>query len=759
MSYFKEIVLQVLNSLGVETTVGYKTGEEFSIPSVLVDYGSPTTRAAVNGLVKNTLGLNTVNMFKSHGAYYPSIPEDFLVDGDTYPGIVNADGLQETRSAVLTDEGSFTENWAGATIDPLWTVVKGTGGNATVSGSTLTLASGTTANSETYVVRAIDYFPVRLYLDMALSQRIANQEFFIELTNNPDPALETAFARLRFSGTDNTKCFFESRSSTDGPLEGNGVALSIGSTAVDMDYILGLMLDSAIFSVGHDDVSREVIKIHNDEFPGPYDVLYVRLRVKNGATPPASNTNLTCAVLKITNANRVEITNTFRGDPIHSTITQIVTPDSGNSSVSNLAASATFTGEASSTLGVAGLQISLKTDQNCTVYVDQSPDGTNWDISDTYNYYTAKGGNAWTVQAVNSYFRVRVINTGASTTTYFRLQSSLCPIVEAVPRSLDSNGNLKTGINSILDSIGFEAFNSPTGSIRTAQTTKLVGADFEGTTIDTVFWTSTVANGGTNTQANSQMRLRTNTTSAGSAIIDSVRTSRYVAAQANYFRAVIVNDVATANNTRRWGAFSTTNGCFFQYNGTAFGIVTRKGSSDTVVANGSFNGDLGNTYAPGIVVHTYEIYWTNSKVWFVVDGNILHTVYATSTTWTDTLAFPIRLENTNGAITTDLSMYVRVVSINRLGPMNSDPIYTYMSGAGTTVCKIGPGFLHRLVITDGASGSTVRVWDNTAASGNTMAFIATASVTFPNSVEFMCPFSVGLTIVRVNAVNVTAIYE
>ena len=53
-----------------------------------------------------------------------------------------------------------------------------------------------------------------------------------------------------------------------------------------------------------------------------------------------------------------------------------------NSSEANLAVGATFTGEGVSTLGVVGLQTSLKTDQNCTVYVDQSPDGTSWDIVD-----------------------------------------------------------------------------------------------------------------------------------------------------------------------------------------------------------------------------------------------------------------------------------------------------------------------------------------------------------------------------------------
>ncbi len=45
-------------------------------------------------------------------------------------------------------------------------------------------------------------------------------------------------------------------------------------------------------------------------------------------------------------------------------IKQDVVADPNNSSMVNLAAAATFTGISTSTLGVVGLQVSLKTDQN-----------------------------------------------------------------------------------------------------------------------------------------------------------------------------------------------------------------------------------------------------------------------------------------------------------------------------------------------------------------------------------------------------------
>ncbi|MFA5300471.1 MAG: hypothetical protein WC389_19975, partial [Lutibacter sp.] len=111
-------------------------------------------------------------------------------------------------------------------------------------------------------------------------------------------------------------------------------------------------------------------------------------------------------------------------------VQQSVTIDANNSSNANVNAGNTFTGTATSTLGVVGIQVTLKTDQDCTVYVDQSPtDGITpyWDITDTYNYVSSLGGASWTVQAVNSYVRVRVTNISALNTTYFRLQTVLCP--------------------------------------------------------------------------------------------------------------------------------------------------------------------------------------------------------------------------------------------------------------------------------------------------------------------------------------------
>ena len=122
----------------------------------------------------------------------------------------------------------------------------------------------------------------------------------------------------------------------------------------------------------------------------------------------------------------------MRTNPYIAAINQDVRVSTLNSSTANLNASATFTGTGDSTLGVADLQITLKTDQNCTIYCDQLPDNSNWDIVDQFSYTLTTGWKR-IIQAVNSYVRVRITNNGVSATTYFRLQLCLCPIAQIEP--------------------------------------------------------------------------------------------------------------------------------------------------------------------------------------------------------------------------------------------------------------------------------------------------------------------------------------
>lgn len=98
--------------------------------------------------------------------------------------------------------------------------------------------------------------------------------------------------------------------------------------------------------------------------------------------------------------------------------------DSGNSSSTALAAGATFPGSVRDASGYPSVVVAVKTDQNGTLYIDFSPDGTNFDSSLSFDV-TAGTREVHRLTVTNQYVRVTFTNTSASPQTYFRLQTLL----------------------------------------------------------------------------------------------------------------------------------------------------------------------------------------------------------------------------------------------------------------------------------------------------------------------------------------------
>lgn len=88
-----------------------------------------------------------------------------------------------------------------------------------------------------------------------------------------------------------------------------------------------------------------------------------------------------------------------------------------------LGISATYTGILFSTEGYAKITGTVFADQAGTLYIDQSSNGTNWDLS-TSVAVTASAGVGFSIALVATSARLRYVN-GAIAQTVFRLYSFL----------------------------------------------------------------------------------------------------------------------------------------------------------------------------------------------------------------------------------------------------------------------------------------------------------------------------------------------
>lgn len=316
------------------------------------------------------------------------------------------------------------------------------------------------------------------------------------------------------------------------------------------------------------------------------------------------------------------------------------------------------------------------------------------------------------------------------------------------------------GANTELkDGYGFEVEFTPMDEMRVVEPVRLVGSTFNGTTLDANFWSATTSNA-TAAPANNQLPLVTTSNAGGSSsVVQSVRTARYVGGSGNRFRSIIQMGTATlAGNTRQWGCFNGTDGAYFEITGTTFNVVTRKTNTPTAVPVASWNGAKKTMDTN---VHSYEIYFTNSKVYFVMDGDVVHTVSASTDTWTDTCDFPVRLTNVNDANIAAVTMNVRVATIYRLGKLETAPTSKYVSGAvANSILKRGGGMVHGVLV--GEAGTLLTFYDSltTFDSTTTIASIDTSAQNAFSLAGMGIPFYTGLAVTTTGAGSrVTVIYE
>ena len=319
----------------------------------------------------------------------------------------------------------------------------------------------------------------------------------------------------------------------------------------------------------------------------------------------------------------------------------------------------------------------------------------------------------------------------------------------------------------LTDAYGFKVENTPMDEQRVVIPVRLIGSTFSSATatVDSNFWTVTIAASGgtiaTCVQGSGKVVLSSKTDATGSVILQSVRSARYIGGSSNRFRAQIqLGDTGVANNTKRWGVFDGTNGAYFKLAGTAMSVCTMKASSETAIASANWNGS--GAAVPTLTnCNIYEIYITNRKVYFSINGVLVHTedtntrAGAANDTWSANMNLPIRADNINATNTTDTTMSIRVITIYRLGEIITQSKSSYLAANATTILKDGSGTLHQIINCDNVG--TISIYDGLSAAGILLGTIDLAKILGP--ISFDVPFYTGLTSVVGGGAKVITVYE
>lgn len=167
------------------------------------------------------------------------------------------------------------------------------------SGGILTVNMGTTANAESSMVSKESFtFPLRIAVGIQLSQKIANNEVYVELVglDSQGNLDETRVAAWRLAGSDSTTATVARSEVRNGAAarRQSGNLTTVAQTGAPCMLEITAESDEIWFASKLTDsvAARTVANVMNLVAPDPELEYKLRLRFKNGATAPASATTV-----------------------------------------------------------------------------------------------------------------------------------------------------------------------------------------------------------------------------------------------------------------------------------------------------------------------------------------------------------------------------------------------------------------------------------------------------------------------------------
>lgn len=207
---------------------------------------------------------------------------------------------QDQMVKVKSTQKKWKADFSGSTLDTTkWDAIQvGSGQSVTVSAGELTIGTGITINSET-IIRSKEIFsvPFKALFGMYLSQKIANQEFYMEIIsvdpNNGMPdGKELAGWRIAFADNAATNGAVY-QVATSGMAALNSANSTVNTlTAYSMLEIESFADECWFHARAMDNVAgRTASFVRHQSIPNPNAMYKIQLRAKNLGTAPATATS------------------------------------------------------------------------------------------------------------------------------------------------------------------------------------------------------------------------------------------------------------------------------------------------------------------------------------------------------------------------------------------------------------------------------------------------------------------------------------
>lgn len=349
-----------------------------------------------------------------------------LPSGDWAENInmTNAYDQTDDMMKVKSMQTKWRAGFTGTELNPnKWDIKQiGEGQSISVVNGELQINTGVVANAETIITSKQEFtVPMRTMMNVKLSQRIANQEFYVELVSTDKETGEPtshSTAGWLFDGISATKAKYIVNGGDQPVLVSPENTVSSTATAGSIFEIEPTADEAWFFSRTIDTTAgRAYSFVRHSQIPDPNRKYKLQIRVKNLATAPISNTVFGSQFVSVSDYAELtaEIT-AGRGSsvggqaiatmPAGGTLTTVSTVTTANSrnaglwyaeTSTNLPANQIFTGTAratgtSSAVNYSKIRVRVYSATAGTLYIDQAKSSTTTD-------YRCPDGHSFEVQA------------------------------------------------------------------------------------------------------------------------------------------------------------------------------------------------------------------------------------------------------------------------------------------------------------------------------------------------------------------------